>query len=53
MTSTGALQSDYTGTPIGTESVTLSISGTNVLVRVTGIVNDNFTWNSISTVTKV
>lgn len=53
VTSTGALQNDYTTTPIGAEAATLDISGTNVRVRVTGIVNDDFTWNSISTVTTV
>lgn len=52
VTSTGSLQNDYTSTAIGSEAVTLDISGTNVRVRVTGIVNDDITWNG-STITTI
>lgn len=43
----GAVQASYTGEGIAPFNVTLTISGTDVLVRVTGAVDDNVTWNCI------
>jgi len=53
VTISGALQTSYTGEGIGAFNATLTISGTNVLVRVTGAVNDNVTWNVITKTNKV
>lgn len=49
------VQNTYTGTTnaIAGVSATYTISGTNVLVSVTGVVNDNITWNVITKVNKV
>lgn len=46
------VQNTYTGTTnaIVGVSATYTISGTNVLVSVTGVVNDNITWNVITKV---
>lgn len=46
------VQNTYTGTvnAIAGVSATYTISGTNVLVSVTGVVNDNITWNVITKV---
>lgn len=53
VTLTGAVQNNYTGTAIGTETATLDASGATIRVRVTGITNDDITWNVISTVNTV
>lgn len=49
------VQNTYTGTTnaIAGVSATYTISGTNVLVSVTGVVNDNITWNVITKVNTV
>jgi len=49
------VQNTYTGTTnaIVGVSATYTISGTNVLVSVTGVVNDNITWNVITKVNTV
>lgn len=49
------IQNTYTGTTnsISGVSATYTISGTNVLVSVTGVVNDNITWNVITKVNTV
>ncbi len=47
------IQADYTSSEaLGSESVTMVQSGTNVLIRVTGIVSDNITWRSLTNVVK-
>lgn len=48
VTLSGAVQTSYTGEGIGAFNVTLVISGTDVLIRVTGAANDDVTWNSIT-----
>lgn len=53
VTLSGALQTSFTGEGIGAFNATLTISGTNVLVRVTGAINDNVTWNVITKTNKV
>ena len=47
----GTVQNDYTDAvnAIAGVSATITISGTNALVRVTGIVNDDIDWYSVST----
>jgi len=49
------VQNTYTGTTnaIAGVSATYTISGTNVLVSVTGVLNDNITWNVITKVNTV
>jgi hypothetical protein len=49
------VQNTYTGTTnaIAGVSATYTISGTNILVSVTGVVNDNITWNVITKVNTV
>lgn len=49
------VQNTYTGTTnaIAGVSATYTISGTNVLVSVTGVVNDNITWNVITKINTV
>jgi len=49
------VQNTYTGTTnaIVGVSATYTISGTNVLVSVTGVLNDNITWNVITKVNTV
>jgi hypothetical protein len=44
----GTIQSDYTSEDIAAFNVSLSVSGTNVLIRVIGAVNDDVTWNCIT-----
>ncbi len=51
ITATGAAQATYAGTPVGLESVVYTISGTNILVQFTGLLNDLFQVGSSSTVT--
>lgn len=48
VTLSGAVQTSYTGEGIAAFNVTLVISGTDVLIRVTGAANDDVTWNSIT-----
>ena len=50
VTIAGAVQASYTGEAIGAFDATLTISGTNVLVRVTGAAADNVTWTNITRV---
>ncbi len=49
------IQNTYTGitNAIAGVSATYTVSGTNVLVSVTGVVNDNITWNVITKVNTV
>lgn len=49
------VQNTYTGTTnaIAGVSATYTISGTNVLVSVTGVINDDITWNVITKVNTV
>lgn len=49
------VQNTYTGTTnaIVGVSATYTISGTNVLVSVTGVLNDNITWNVITKINTV
>jgi hypothetical protein len=49
------VQNTYTGTTnaIVGASATYTISGTNVLISVTGVLNDNITWNVITKVNTV
>jgi hypothetical protein len=48
----GTISSTFTSEDINQFNATLAVSGTNVLVQVTGAVNDNVTWTSITTTTK-
>jgi len=48
VTIAGVVQSSYTGEAITAFDTTLTISGTNVLIRVTGALNDNVTWSCIT-----
>jgi len=49
------IQNTYTGitNSIAGVSATYTISGSNILVSVTGVVNDNITWNAITKVNTV
>jgi hypothetical protein len=53
VTLSGALQTSFTGEGITAFNATFTISGTDVLVRVTGAANDNVTWNTITRIEKV
>lgn len=53
VTLSGSVQTSYTGESIVAFSCTLTISGSNVLVRVTGAVDDNVTWNAVTRLNKV
>jgi len=53
VTISGVVQSSFTGEGIGAFNATLTISGTNVLVRVTGAANDDVTWNTITRIERV
>jgi hypothetical protein len=46
----GAVTADYTAEDQAAWDATLTISGTNVLVRVTGAANNNVTWHSTTIV---
>lgn len=48
VTISGIVQTSYTGLSIAGLDSTLIISGTNVLVAVTGVVDDNITWTCIT-----
>ena len=48
----GTLQSTYTNTDIAAFSVTFTVSGTNVLISVTGAINDTVLWTSTCIITK-
>ncbi len=48
VTIAGVVQSSYTGEAITAFDVALNISGTNVLIQVTGAAADNVTWSSIT-----
>ena len=49
------VQNTYSGTTnaIAGVSATYTVSGTNILVSVTGVVNDNITWNAVTHFSKV
>lgn len=49
----GVVQSSFTSEDINVFDVTFTVSGTNVLLNVTGANNDNVTWNSITKKYKV
>jgi hypothetical protein len=53
VTISGVVQSSFTGEGIAPLNATLTISGTNVLVRVSGSVNNDVTWNTITRIEKV
>lgn len=53
VTISGVVQSSFTGESIAPLNATLTISGTNVLVRVSGSVNNDVTWNTITRIEKV
>ena len=44
----GTVQSSYTSESIVGFSVSVIVSGTNVVIRATGAINDNVNWNSIT-----
>lgn len=49
----GTIQSSYTSEDIAAFNTTLAVSGTNIIVRVAGAVNDNVTWNVITKTYKI
>ncbi len=49
----GAVQADYTVENQAGWDATLTISGTNVLLRVTGATSNNITWHSTVFVSNV
>lgn len=49
----GVIQSSFTSESIGVFNATFAVSGTNVVLNVTGANNDNVTWNSITRKYKV
>lgn len=44
----GIIQTSYTSEDIAVFNATFTVSGTNILVRVNGALNDNVTWNVIT-----
>jgi hypothetical protein len=46
VTLVGSLSAEYTAEDVAGYDATLTISGTNVLVRVTGVADTNITWHS-------
>lgn len=44
----GVIQSSFTSESITDYDSTFTVSGTNVVINVTGALNDNVTWNSIT-----
>jgi hypothetical protein len=44
----GVVQSSFTSEAITQFNATFAVSGTNVVINVTGAINDNVTWNSIT-----
>ncbi len=53
VTLSGVVQTSFTGEAIVGFDANLIISGTNVLVSVTGALNDSVTWNTITRIEKV
>jgi hypothetical protein len=49
----GAVQTSFTSESIGAFNATFVVSGTNIILQVTGANNDNVTWNSITKKYKV
>jgi hypothetical protein len=49
----GVVQSSFTSEDIAPLNATFAVSGTNIVLNVTGATNDNITWNSITKKYKV
>jgi hypothetical protein len=49
----GVVQSSFTSEDIAPLDATFAVSGTNIVLNVTGANNDNITWNSITKKYKV